>query len=125
MPDCSTRPRPQAAASTAVAAIFNNSGTLEVDAGTVSLTGGGTEGGALTVAPGAVLGFDGGSFALNNVSAISSNGTLRVGGGTVSESGTLTNGDTLAITGGILNAAGAIVTTSFTQSGGASRALRR
>jgi hypothetical protein len=103
---------------TPVSTVFNNSGTLEVDAGTVSLTGGGAEGGAITVAAGAVLGFDGGSFTLNNVSAISSSGTLRVGGGTVSESGTLSNGGILQISGGTLDAAGAIVTASFTQSGG-------
>jgi len=70
----------------------------------VSLTGGGSESGAFTVAAGATLGFDGGSFTLTNVSAISSSGTIRIGRGAVGESGTLTNGGTLQITNGTLNA---------------------
>ena len=108
------------ASTTTVSTVFNNqsTGTVKVDAGTLSLTGGGTETGAFTVAAGATLEFDGGSFALNNASAISSSGTLQVGGGTVSESGTLSDGGTLEITGGTLTATGTITAASFSQSGG-------
>ena len=108
------------ASTTTVSTVFNNqsTGTVKVDAGTLSLTGGGTETGAFIVAAGATLEFDGGSFALNNASAISSSGTLQVGGGTVSESGTLSDGGTLEITGGTLTATGTITAASFSQSGG-------
>ncbi|HYS05773.1 MAG TPA: hypothetical protein VEW47_11335 [Candidatus Dormibacteraeota bacterium] len=43
---------------------FNNDGTLSVQSGTVSLTGGGTGAGTFSASPGATLAFNGGTYSL-------------------------------------------------------------
>ena len=110
------------ASTTTVSTVFNNqsTGTVKVDAGTLSLTEGGTRdqcvhrGGRrrrwnLTA----------GSFALNNASAISSSGTLRSAAAGRRWPGTLGEAATLEITaGGTLTAARTITAASFSQSGG-------
>jgi large repetitive protein len=45
---------------------FNNSGTVDVQTGTLALNGGGALGGSVTVAGGATLGFTAGAFTLQN-----------------------------------------------------------
>ena len=108
------------ATTSTISTAFNNSGTVNVQSGTLSLTGGGTESGTVNVSSGATLGFDGGTFSLNSIAAAGSAGHIRVSGlsTVVNESGTLTNGGDLQITGGTLNDGGAINTATLTQSGG-------
>ena len=64
-------------------AILNNSGTVQVLSGTLSLQGGSTEMGSLTVSAGGTLGFDSGTYTLGNGNNISGTGTVEIGGGTV------------------------------------------
>ena len=62
---------------------LNNSGTVQVDSGVVSATGGGSLGGTFVVKAG-TLGLDGGTFTAQAGASESGAGTLRVNGGTLS-----------------------------------------
>ena len=104
---------------TTISTTFNNSGTVDVQTGILSLAGGGTHTGSFATAVGTTLDFSGGTHNLNNASAVSSLGTLRISGGTtVNTTGSLTSGGLLELTGGVLNAGGNITTTTYTQSNG-------
>jgi hypothetical protein len=59
---------------------FNNSGTVEVQTGTMSLTGGGVSTGAFLVPAGATLNFGGGIQTLTATSAVSGGGTVSFTG---------------------------------------------
>src|ERR1035437_8150527 len=117
--------------------IFNNTGTVDVQSGTVNLAGGGSLGGGGSVAAGAQLNFTGGSFSGESFSAtgpglasfaggsanLSGNVSLvnlRVTGGTVTINGTIASlilaGGTLAGTNGILS--GLMTWTSGTMGSG-------
>lgn len=60
---------------------FNNAGTVEVRAGTVSFTNGGSSSGAFQVAAGATLEFGLGTHTLGRDSSITGAGTVRIRGG--------------------------------------------
>src|ERR1035437_8892392 len=122
---------------TTIAPPFSNTGTLDVQSGTVNLAGGGSLGGGGSVAAGAQLNFTGGSFSGESFSAtgpglasfaggsanLSGNVSLvnlRVTGGTVTINGTISSlilaGGTLAGTNGILS--GLMTWTSGTMGSG-------
>ncbi|HOK76895.1 MAG TPA: CARDB domain-containing protein, partial [Verrucomicrobiota bacterium] len=61
--------------------VFNNTGTLAVQAGTLRLTGGGTGTGLYEVSGGATLDFGGGTHSLTSASSITGGGTVNVSGG--------------------------------------------
>lgn len=58
---------------------FNNAGTIEVQAGTLELLGGGTSGGTFTVAVNATLAFPFGTHSLTPTSRVSGGGTVQFG----------------------------------------------
>src|SRR5207248_1129156 len=64
-----------------ITAPFNNTGTLRVDSGHLTLLRGGTESGAFTVAAGAGLAFAGGVANLNAGTTFSGPGLLSLTGG--------------------------------------------
>ncbi len=69
---------------------FNNSGTVQVQTGTLSLSNGGSIiNGSFTVDSGATLGLDGGTFTFDSTSGISGAGRVRIASGS-----TLTDEDT-------------------------------
>ena len=105
---------------TTIEVAFDNTGTVDVETGTLALDDGGTSAlSAFTVASGATLAFVGGTFDLTGGGTLGS-GTLAVTGGTVDISGGGTFGSgTLAVTSGTLNAgANDLTVGSFQQSGG-------
>ncbi|MDH7502309.1 MAG: CARDB domain-containing protein, partial [Verrucomicrobiota bacterium] len=67
--------------------VFNNTGTMAVQAGTLSLTGGGTGTGLYEVSGGATLDFGGGTHSLAPTSSITGGGTVNVSGGKVIHNG--------------------------------------
>lgn len=96
---------------------FNNSGTVNVSTGTLSVSAGGTHTGAFNVSFGAALNFASGNHTLNGGANLSSQGNLSVTasgiltqtGGTFSAAGiTLTSGN-LRLTGGTTTFTGDIV----------------
>ena len=83
---------------------FNNSGTVSVNRGTLSLAGGGSDSGAFTVAAVATLNLAGGTHILNAGSTISGAGNLTMSGGTANwTAGSSMNGITLNVSGGTAN----------------------
>jgi hypothetical protein len=69
--------------------VFNNvgpAGVVNVNAGTLSVAGGGSASGSFVLAPNTVLNFTN-DYSLENGAAISGNGTARVSGGTVAVNG--------------------------------------
>lgn len=122
---------------------FNNAGTVDVQAGTLGIDGGGTQSGDFTVAAGATLRFGGGSAAhslaatsdisgggsllLNGSAGFASAGTVDVGAtsvaaGTQNFTGASFNTGSLSITGGTLSLSTSAAATAgaYTQSTGGS-----
>jgi hypothetical protein len=82
--------------------IFNNSGTVEVDSGTLQLATSGTSSGTWDIAAGAVLDFAGGGpHTLNG--AVTGAGTFRSSSGITNINSTFTISGTTEFTGGTLN----------------------
>jgi YD repeat-containing protein len=106
--------RKSGAATTTVAVAFNNisPGVVEVQTGTLTLNGGGTETGTFATTAGATFQFNGGTFNLDNVSM----GSLRVTTGTVNISGTSTIGGLLELSGATLVINGQVTANSYSQS---------
>ncbi|MCC6709278.1 MAG: choice-of-anchor D domain-containing protein, partial [Gammaproteobacteria bacterium] len=104
---------------TSISSQFSNDGLLDLQAGTMALSGGGTLNGDLDIATGATLQLSGSTFALNSVD-VALDGRLLISGGTVNQSGTLTTvGDgLLELSGGTLNVGGSVSVGTYTQSGG-------
>lgn len=78
--------------------LLDNSGILQVQAGTLRLTSGGTSGGAFVVAAGATLDFAGGGF-LNISSLVTGAGTVILSGGTATLAGAYNVGGSTNLTG--------------------------
>ena len=84
----------------------NNSGTADVQSGTLSLDNGGTHSGTFKVSAGATLNLGGGTHTLSAATVISGPGTLGVSGGsTVTASGNFNPGSTLNATAGTVTLA--------------------
>jgi hypothetical protein len=98
-----------------IAVALNNTGTVDVQAGTLSLGGGGTGGGTFTVEAGAVL--TAGNYTLQNAT-VSGAGVLQVGtfnSLTVAGASTVQN---LTVNGGTVTANAALDVQNLTLSGG-------
>jgi hypothetical protein len=109
--------RKTGSATTNIASVFNNisPGVVDVQAGTLNLTNGGTQSGDFLTAAGATLHFNGGTFNINTLSVSS----LRVVSTTVNVLGTLTVGGLLEVLGsGTLNVTGQVNANSYSQNGG-------
>ena len=99
-----------------ISSVLNNSGAVEVQAGTLRLSGGGDSTGNFTIDANTTLDFAGGDHLLEDSAGLTDNGRLTVTLGTVYYAGdvTLTNGAVLLVDRlGTLTIAG-----GFTQSGG-------
>ena len=125
------------ATTSTISAAFNNRGTVNVQSGTLNLSGGGTDVGASYTGAGTVN-FSGGTRTLDAASSIAAanatfsagtttvngsynvSGSTTVSGGTAALAGTVANlGNALNITSGTLNVGGSNATTgALTQSGG-------
>ena len=88
---------------------FNNSGTVNVDAGTLTIAGGGTDSGLYDVDTGTTLNFSGGTRNLGAGTNITGLGTLAVSGATVNANnllGIAATGAALNVSSGVLNVNG-------------------
>ncbi|MGH2544386.1 MAG: hypothetical protein ACRDIB_16460, partial [Ardenticatenaceae bacterium] len=95
---------------------FNNSGTVNGQAGILGLYGGGSSSGAFQSSGANTLEFGSGTHTLTNASTVS--GNVRVSGGTVEVNGDY-DATSTTITNGTLNLnAASASTTTYTQSGG-------
>ena len=99
-------------------AAFNNSGQVNVAAGTLALNGGGTSAGAFAVGTGATLNFGGGTHALGATSSVTGAGTVAFGGGTTNIGGTYNVTGTTSISGATVNFDTAALTQDATLSSG-------
>jgi hypothetical protein len=93
-----------AGTTTTVSALFNNTGTVNVDQGVLELSGGGTStGGTIAVDPGANLRFASGTHTFDNASAITGGGDVTFANATVTLEGPYTIGGVTTISGGTVN----------------------
>ena len=95
---------------TTIEPVFNNTGIVNVDTGTLLTNGGGTSTGAWNVATGATLTFGGGTYNLNAGSTFSGAGTVSLTTGTLTVNGaTTSSASTLfSISGGSFNGTGTL-----------------
>ncbi|MBL8481950.1 MAG: choice-of-anchor D domain-containing protein, partial [Rhodocyclaceae bacterium] len=103
---------------TTVQVTFNNTGNVQVQSGTVNMTGGGAHTGNFDVAAGTTLQFGGGSHTIS-AGAITSPGRVLVSSGSVGITTAYSIAGATEITNGTLDISGGAATTGqFTQSGG-------
>ncbi|KAF0176670.1 MAG: repeat-containing protein [Limisphaerales bacterium] len=97
--------------------LFNNSATLIVETGMLSLSGGGTSAGSFTNLAGATLEFSGGTHTLNQGASFTGAGTSLIDGGTVNVSAGATASvtGTFALATGTLGGTGTFLVTSGSQ----------
>ncbi len=105
---------------TDVGTLFNNTGTVNIDEGTLQLSGGGTStGGTFAVDAAATLRFSSGTYSTNNTSAISGAGDVTFTNATVTLDGAYTVTGATTVSGGIVNFnAPAATITTLNLSGG-------
>ncbi|MFQ5796053.1 MAG: CARDB domain-containing protein, partial [Candidatus Bipolaricaulia bacterium] len=94
--------------------VFNNSGTVDVNSGTLNLKNGGTSSGAFSVAAGATLDFIGGNHSLDTSSSVTGAGTVDFSKSTVTISGTYNLAGTTSVTGGTVSFTGSVVNVGST-----------
>ena len=99
--------------------LFNNSGTVNVNSGTLNLagSGGSNSTGVFNVGSGATLQFSN-DHTLGAASSITGVGSVVISSGTVNVNGSYTGGGNLLISSGTVNFANAASTSSLTQTGG-------
>jgi YD repeat-containing protein len=100
--------------------IFNNGGTVTVQQGALSLTGGSIAG-MLSVAAGATIDFSSGTTSLDSGTLFNGGGLVKIAGGTVNITANITGPQNLELDSGTLSAAAASDLTlagSFTWNGG-------
>ncbi|HUP94510.1 MAG TPA: filamentous hemagglutinin N-terminal domain-containing protein [Burkholderiales bacterium] len=106
----------------AIDAPFSNAGTVNVNAGTLTLAGNGTDTGSFATTAGTTLEVTGGTRNFDAGIALSGGGTVRLSGGTLNANTPLVQaagGPALQVTGGVLNnTSGLAVNGSFAWSGG-------
>ncbi len=97
--------------------LFNNSSTLNVQTGTLALTGGGSSSGTFTNATGAVTAFTGGTQVLANGVLFTGAGTNQIAGGTVTvvTNGTASVTGTFELVSGVLGGDGTFLVPSGSQ----------
>ncbi|WFU21156.1 Ig-like domain-containing protein [Bradyrhizobium sp. CB1717] len=103
------------AATSRISAGFNNRGVVEVQSGTLVLSGGGTDVAAIYQGAGTTE-FTGGIRTLDAASSITGNATFS--GGTTTVNGSYTGSETTTVSGGTVMFAGAMTTGSLVQTGG-------
>ncbi len=105
---------------TTFSSTFNNTGTVNVQSGTLSLSGGGTQSGAFNLSPGTALNFSGGTHILNTGAVVSGPaanltlgggsitfndsvnvGSINLAGATASFNGAFANAGALTVSGGL------------------------
>jgi len=108
------------AGTTTVSVNFVNAatGTVDVQAGTLALSAGGSNAGALNVGASTTLLFSGGTFDLGGSATGSATGRLRVDGATVNNTNGKTFGGLLEVASGTFNANSALTTARYAQTGG-------
>ena len=104
----------RSATTSTISTLFNNTSTVDVESGTLNLSGGGTDVGATYKGPGTVN-FSGGTRTLDAASSITGNATFS-GGQTTVNGGTGTG--LLTVTGGTATFNRAVTTGALTQTGG-------
>ncbi len=86
------------------ALVFNNTGAVDVNSGTLNLQGGGTSTGSFVANAGGVLNFGGGTHNLNAGTSVTGAGTVQIGGGTWNlNAGTYNVTGTTMVNGGTAN----------------------
>ena len=103
------------ATTSTISTLFNNTNTVDVESGTLNLSGGGTDVGATYKGPGTVN-FSGGTRTLDSNSSITAANATFSGGQTTVNGGTGTG--LLTVTGGTATFNGAVTTGALAQSGG-------
>jgi hypothetical protein len=99
--------------------ILNNSGSVLVSSGTLSLDGGGTSSGAFTANLSCTLDFYTGTYSLTGSSNVSGAGTVSLtSSATVNVAGTYSITGTTSVNGGTINFNAAATTASLNMSGG-------
>ncbi len=94
----------QGGSATATIAIpFNNAGTVNVQAGTLSVSGGGTDSGGFAIGSGATLGFAGGTHSLSTTATISGAGGIVVNAGTLTVNGAVNVGGPATFSSGLVS----------------------
>lgn len=79
---------------------FNNTGTVSVQAGTLSILGGGTSSGSMSVSSGAIVDFDSAAgYTLSSGSALTGDGQYNLNGGTLTINGNVTTNNLELISG--------------------------
>jgi hypothetical protein len=93
---------------------FNNSGTVEIQGGTLALGGGGFNTGTITVPAGSTLNFSGGNFTSSGSPSITGAGHLTVSGATATLAGLVIVGGTNTFSNGTANLTGNYICTNNT-----------
>ena len=101
------------AGTTTLGVSFNNYGTVDIQGGTLTLGGGGTHTGTMTVPAGAAINLAG-VFNSTGGSSITGAGQLMIGGGTVTFGGTVNLGGTNVFNGGSVDFTGNYTCTNNT-----------
>ncbi len=101
------------AAGNGAKAILNNTGTVDVEGGTLNLSDGGSNSatGTFAVASAGLVQFSGGTFTLNSGTTITGVGYSQVTGGTLTIAGAVT-ADTFELTGGAVSGTGTLTVNS-------------
>ncbi len=111
-----------ATGTTTIQAAFANTGTVNLNAGTLSFDNGGSTaaGSLITMGTGTTLGFGGGTFTIASASTLALNGNVTISGGTTTLSAGAFSPPALTVTGGIFNAVDAAASTipTIVMSGG-------
>ncbi len=99
----------------------NNDGTVDVQTGTVTLSGDGMGAGAFTVADGALLNFPGGTYTLNDSATLSGSGTYSQTSGTLDVTGGVTLSATFNWDNGVFSGVGTFTNTGTLNATGTSQ----
>jgi len=93
---------------------FNNSGTVEIQTGTLNLAGGGTHSGSVTVPAGTALNLSGGTHTAGGSSSVTGAGQFTVSGGTATLAGLVNVNGSNVFSGGTANLIGNYLCTNNT-----------
>ncbi|HEV7571716.1 MAG TPA: LamG-like jellyroll fold domain-containing protein [Thermoanaerobaculia bacterium] len=90
---------------------FNNSGTVDIQSGTLNLTSGGTSSAIFNAGAAGRLLFNGATYTLSGAATLTGAGNFEINGGQVNVTGSAIAVNRLTMNGGTLNVTGAISTT--------------
>jgi uncharacterized repeat protein (TIGR01451 family) len=92
---------------------FNNSGTLDVQSGTLNLTSGGTSTGVFNAAASSAVVFSGSAYTLGSGATLTGSGNFQLTGSQLNVSGAGITADHFTLSGGTLNITGSIGTSAL------------